>query len=138
MEVNQASAGRRQLEDFRPGHSGRTMLSVPVRMSPDPAIDFAGFAARPQTTRTMVPDTELMQIERRRDAPTSLWAPATLLVLSTVLGILVLMAGVSVRLGRMRGRPPRVEPPPGLLLEHVDRVVARARRRERETVGAGG
>ena len=117
-------------------HAGRTMLSVPVRMSPDPAIDFVGFPARPQTTRTMVPDTELMQVERRRDAPMSLWTPATILVLSTVLGILALMAAVSVRLGRMTRRPPSGEPPRGLLLEHVDRVVARARRSERETVGA--
>ncbi len=116
-------------------HAGRTMLSVPVRMSPDPAIAFAGFPAQAQTTRVMVADTDLMQIERRRDAPMSLWTPATIVVLGTVLGILILMAAVSGRLGRMRGRPPSVEPPPGLLLEHVDRVLARARHRDRETVG---
>ena len=118
-------------------HAGRTMLAAPVRMPPDPAIDFAGFPARPQTTRPMVADATLLQIERRRDAPMFLWTPATILVLSTVLGILVLMGVVFVRLGRMTRRPPSVERPRALLFDRFDRAPSGPPPREREVVGAG-
>jgi len=103
-------------------HSGRTMLSAPVHYAPDPAIDFAGYPARPQVTRTMVPDTKLMQIERRRDAPMWAWKPATILVLSTNLLIALFLASICVRLGRMVGRPPTAEPPEGVLIGGTERV----------------
>jgi hypothetical protein len=118
-------------------HAGRTMLTAPVRMPPDPAIAFAGFPARPRVTRPMVADTELLQIERRRDAPMFLWTPATLLVLSSVLAILVLMAVVSVRLGRMVPRPAGMAPPHERTLAGADRAPARVERRGREPAGAG-
>ena len=118
-------------------HAGRTMLAAPVRMPPDPPIDFAGFPARRATTRAMVADTTLLQIERRRDAPMFLWTPATVLVLSAVLGILILMAVVCVRIGRMTRRPPSVRPPNAVLLERFDRIVAGGGRGRREVVGAG-
>lgn len=55
-----------------------------------------------------------------------------------VLGILVLLAVVTVRLGRMVHRPAAVEPTPeGILVRRADRVIAAVERREREPVGAG-
>lgn len=36
-------------------HAGRTMLSVPVRMSPDRVIDFAGYPAQPRVTARWCP-----------------------------------------------------------------------------------
>ena len=85
----------------------------------------------------MVRDTTLLQIERRRDAPMFLWTPATLLVLSTVLAILVLMGVVCIRLGRMTRQPPSVERPRALLFDRFVRAPTGPPPREREVVGAG-
>ncbi|MCW3041832.1 MAG: hypothetical protein JWM31_3737, partial [Solirubrobacterales bacterium] len=86
-------------------HKGRVMLSAAVRMPADPAVGFAGFPARAQATRAMMKDTKLMQIERRNDGPDWAWMPALLLVLASDLGLLVFLAVISVRVGRMAGRP---------------------------------
>lgn len=69
VAIDEARTDRRWLKTFVRVHAGRKMLSGPVRMSPDPAIDFAGFPARPRATRAMVADTNLLQIERKRNAP---------------------------------------------------------------------
>lgn len=104
-------------------HHGRTMLSVPVRFPADPAIGFAGFPQRAEVTRTMVSDTKLMQLERKDDAPMWAWTPATLFVLGMNLAILAFLGVVCVRLGRMAGRPPTVDPPEGVLVARADRVL---------------
>ena len=93
-------------------HTGRTMLAVPVRMPADSAIDFAGFPARPSATRAMVFDQELLQIERRADAPMALWLPATGLVLAFVLALFGLLGAVCARLGRAARPSPRSRPGP--------------------------
>jgi hypothetical protein len=117
-------------------HAGRTMLAAPVRMSPDPGIGFAGYPARPRVTRAMVADSDLLQIERRRDAPTDLWTPATVVVLSSVLAIVVLMAFVAVRLGRMARPGASIRPPLTLPVERASRRPAEVERGWGEPVGA--
>lgn len=106
-------------------HKGRDILASPIRMGADPAIGFAGFPAQKQGTRPMVFDQDLMQVERKKDAPMALWTPATLLVLSLVLAMLTFMAVVFVRLGRMVRRPPSEAAIPGLI-DRLDRVLTRA------------
>jgi hypothetical protein len=86
-------------------HAGRVMVAAPLRMPADPAVDFAGFAAKPQATRAMVRDTTLLQIERKDDGPGWAWTPAMLLVLACDLALLVFMAVICVRIGRMAGPP---------------------------------
>ena len=84
-------------------HEGRSMLAAPVRMPPDPPVGFPGYRAEPRTTRAMVSDTELLQVERRKDGPRWAWTPAMLLVLGSDLLLVVLMAWICVRLGRAAG-----------------------------------
>ncbi len=110
-------------------HKGRTMLSAAVRMPADAAVDFPGFPAQRRVTRPMLKDTELMQIERKDDGPDWAWMPALLLVLGCDLALLVFLAAISVRVGRMAGRPPTIPTPPGILLAHADRVIGAAERR---------
>jgi len=110
-------------------HKGRTLISTPIRMPADPALDFAGFEALPVATHAMVKDTKLLQIERKDDGATWAWMPALLLVLALDLALLVLMATICVRLGRMRGRAPTVQAPPGFLIESADRVIGAVEKR---------
>lgn len=90
-------------------HKGRTMLAAPVRMPADAAVGFAGYPAEPQVTREMTRDTTLLQLERRDDAPLWAWTPATILVLTMDILLMVLLALISVRIGRMSGREGAVE-----------------------------
>lgn len=85
--------------------TGRTQIAAPVRMPADDAIAFAGFPARAEITRPMVGDRALMQIERKTDVPSWLWSAATLTVLGSILLIVLLLAAVVVRVGRMPKRP---------------------------------
>ncbi|WP_051471378.1 hypothetical protein [Patulibacter minatonensis] len=80
---------------------GRTMLAAPIRMAPDAAIKFKGFAAEANVTRPMVADRSLMQIERKPGVPSWLWTGATLTVLLAILGMAILLAAVIVRVGAM-------------------------------------
>jgi hypothetical protein len=110
-------------------HEGRLMLAAPVRMPRDPAIDFAGFPARPQVARTMVSDQTLLQIERKPDVPSWVWTPAILLVLSLVGALMVGLALACGRLGRAARRTPTLP---------LDRgIVARRLAPEREPALSG-
>lgn len=93
-------------------HKGRAMGSVAIRFPADRAIGFAGYPERPVVTRALMGDTELMQLERRDDAPLWAWTPATVLVLSLNLLIAVLMAVTCVRIGRMSVTPTAAPRPP--------------------------
>lgn len=108
---------------------GRVLLSAAVRMPADPAVKFAGFPAEANVTRPMLKDTKLMQIERRDDGPNWAWMPALLLVLACDFLLLLAMAIISVRVGRMAGRPGTIAPLPGVLLKRADRVIEAAERR---------
>jgi hypothetical protein len=115
--------------------TGRTMLAVPVRMAPDPAISFAGFPARGEVTRPMVADRALMQIERKPGVASWLWTAATLTVLLSILLMVVLMAVVVVRVGRMT--PGRRRGPRGGTAPAEDASRAPAQGRPRMATGAG-
>jgi hypothetical protein len=104
--------------------SGRKMLSVPVHYPADPAIGFAGFPELPVSTRALVPDVQIMQLERKQDAPMWAWKPATILVLSLNLLIAVFLAVVCVRIGRMVGTPATVRVARGTLIEGTDRILS--------------
>ena len=105
-------------------HKGYTMLSVPVRLPRDTAIDFAGIAAPAAgaaVTRTMTEDTKLLQLERKDDGPTWAWTPAFLLVLAGDLSLVAFLGLVCVRVGRMAGSPGRVAAPEGSLATALER-----------------
>ena len=84
-------------------HKGRTTLAVPVRMPADPELDFAGFPARETVTRDFARDTTFFQVERRDDAPRWAWTPASILVLSLNIFLMVLVAVAAVRIGKLGG-----------------------------------
>jgi hypothetical protein len=106
---------------------GRTMLAVPIRMAPDEAISFKGFPARAEVTRPMVADRALMQIERKPGVASWLWTGATLTVLLSILAIIVLLAAVVVRVGRMQ-KGPRRDPRDGARVAADDGAAAPAGR----------
>jgi hypothetical protein len=114
---------------------GRTMLAAPIRMAADPAISFAGFPARAEVTRAMVADRSLMQIERKPGVPSWLWTAATLTVLLSILAMVVLLASVVVRVGRMR-LGPRRDPRDGARVPADDAAPGTATR-PRLATGAG-
>jgi hypothetical protein len=93
---------------------GRARADVPVYLPADPAIPAAGVPALHTVTRALVPDTTLMQRERKRDIPSWLWSTATTLVLA-IIALLVMIIGWGLnRVGaRVAGEPPpRTGPAP--------------------------
>ena len=102
---------------------GRTMLSAAVRMPADPAVGFVGYPAEPSAVRPMVSDTELMQVERKKNGAGWVWTPAAVLVLTLDLSLLVLLAVICVRLGRITALRPAGQPPRGLLIDRVSAVL---------------
>lgn len=91
---------------------GRVQLAAPVRMPADPVLAFAGYPApvAGPADRTMLRDTTLLQIERKKDGPLWAWKPAFLAVIAADLSLLVLMGIICVRLGRLA---PDAEAPGG-------------------------
>ncbi|MGK2937650.1 MAG: hypothetical protein ACSLFR_07575 [Solirubrobacteraceae bacterium] len=74
-----------------------------MRMPADPELDFAGFPARETVTRDFARDTTFFQVERRDDAPRWAWTPASILVLSLNIFLMVLVAVAAVRIGKLGG-----------------------------------
>lgn len=109
--------------------SGRMMLSAPIHYPADPLINFPGYPIETQVTRALGPDAELMQVERRDDAPEWAWRPATILVLSLNLLIVWMTGLVCVRIGRMRGLPATVRAPRGLFAATAESVLRTVSRR---------
>jgi hypothetical protein len=108
---------------------GRALLAAPIRMPRDPAADFAGVRAAPQATRPLGAETRLLQTERKKDGPLWAWTPVMSLVLLADLALFVLMGAICVRIGRLRGRAPTVEPPDGVLLRRAEEIFAAVERR---------
>ncbi len=117
--------------------SGKTMVSTPIRFPADPAISFEGYAEQALVTRALVPDTEIMQLERLPDAPDWAWVPASTLVLSLNLLMALLMAAVCVRIGRMAGQPGTVTAPRGTLLLLAEKLFRLLGVGGRPVAGAG-
>lgn len=106
-------------------HKGRDMMTAAIRFPEDKALGFAGFRADPQFTRAFMPDTTLLQIERKGDVPKWAWTVATIAVLSTNLLMVVLMGMVTFRLGRIRRTGGNVDAPPGLLVSSAVKALGR-------------
>jgi hypothetical protein len=108
-------------------HKGRDMVTAPIHFPADEAINFAGYEIPTSTgtTRAFMPDTSLLQIERKSGIPSWAWTAATAAVLSTNLLMIFLMGLISVRLGRIRRVGGHVDTPRGLLLEGAERALGR-------------
>src|SRR6185503_18695722 len=61
---------------------GRTVAGLPIYMPKDTAIPAPEVPARAQFTRPFVNDHDLLQRERKKDAPGWLWAAAAIIVLA--------------------------------------------------------
>lgn len=108
-------------------HSGRAMLAAPIFMKADPAIGFAGMPVRPEVTRAMVFDQQVLQIERKDDVPAWLWNPAIVLVLGMVLALAYATGRVAAHVGRAGAPVPAGAVAPG----HLGRLTAAALERLR-------
>lgn len=103
--------------------NGRMMLSAPIHYPADPAVNFAGFPEFTSVVRPFGPDAELMQVERRDDAPDWAWRPAVISVLSLNLLIVFMMGLTCVRIGRMNGQPATVRAPRSALSDGFDALL---------------
>ena len=126
-------------------HTGNTLTALPVYLPADPAIPVEGVPAERAVRRaTFGPEQQLLQRERKSDAPGWLWAVAYGVVLAIALGV-PRRAGLGRAPRGHRGPPPsprferrRENPPPperpGPLgwraaeEEHVDEECERDRR----------
>ena len=115
-------------------HSGRSMLAVPVFMKADPAIGFAGMPVRPEVTRAMVFDQQVLQIERKDDVPGWLWNPAIVLVLGMVLALAYATGRAAAHVGRAGEPVPDGAVAPGSL----GRLAAAAAERLHHLTPGGG
>lgn len=109
--------------------NGRVMLSVPIHYPADPAVNFAGFPEFTSVVRPFGPDAELMQVERRDDAPDWAWRPAVITVLSFNLLIIFMIGLTCVRIGRMNGEPATVEAPTSVVGSRVELLLGAVTRR---------
>ncbi|MBJ7471312.1 MAG: hypothetical protein JHD16_08410 [Solirubrobacteraceae bacterium] len=109
--------------------SGRVMLSAPIHYPADPAVNFAGFPEFTSVVRPFGPDAELMQVERREDAPDWAWTPAVVTVLSLNLLIIWLIGLACVRIGRLNGRPATAPAPRGLIERQAESLLRTVTRR---------
>lgn len=85
-------------------HDGRTLWAVPLYLPADPAIAATEVPATSGVTRAAVPESTILQREKKTDTPRWLWTAASLVVLLCSLAI---VAGVSWGVGRYarRGTP---------------------------------
>jgi hypothetical protein len=77
---------------------GRMLTAVPIYMPADAPLNVKEVPAEPKFTRDFVPEIEILQRERKFDAPTWMWGVANLIVLLCSLAILT---GISVAVSRV-------------------------------------
>jgi hypothetical protein len=87
---------------------GRRVMSAPIFLPADSAIPVPEVPVRPQITRTLLPDHQVLQRERNRDAPVWLWTVAGGVVLAIALAFLAALSWGVGRLSRGMADP---EPP---------------------------
>lgn len=107
-------------------HQDRNMMAAAIRFPKDPEIEFAGYALEPTVARPMINDHDLLQTERKDDGPTWAWRPASIIVLSLNLLMVVLLGFISYRIGRIPSQAARVETPSGSLIKLAAQARARA------------
>jgi len=84
---------------------GRTVAGLPIYMPKDTAIPAPEVPARAQFTRPFVNDHDLLQRERKKDAPGWLWAAAAIIVLALYVIFLSALAWGVARVARRDPRP---------------------------------
>ena len=89
-------------------HKGASIEGVPVYLPADPAIPVKGVAAPARFDRAFVPDVQILQRERKKDAPASLYTIASLLVLGIAIFLVSLLGWALARVARAAsgGSPP--------------------------------
>jgi hypothetical protein len=90
-------------------HKGSAIEGVPVYMPSDPAIPVKGVAAATHFDRPFVPDVQILQRERKRDVPASLFTIASLVVLAIAVFLVWLLGWALARVARVASdqAPPR-------------------------------
>ncbi|MEA2468550.1 MAG: hypothetical protein QOJ57_2676, partial [Thermoleophilaceae bacterium] len=92
--------------------NGSALADVPVYLPADPAIPAPGVAATPRFERAFVPDSELMQRERRRDVAGWLWGVGIASVIAMIAVILTILGWALDRVARLAARAGAAESPP--------------------------
>ena len=85
---------------------GRRLMSAPIFLPADAAIPVPDVPARPQVTRALLPDQQVLQRERKQDAPLWLWTAAGGVVLAIALAFLAALSWGVGRLSRGMAAPP--------------------------------
>jgi hypothetical protein len=88
---------------------GRKILTAPVYLPADAAIPVPEVPVRPQITRALLPDHQVLQRERKQDVPIWLWTAAGGIVAAIAACFLV---ALSWGVGRL-SRATESGPPPG-------------------------
>jgi hypothetical protein len=91
--------------------NGRTIMGVPIYMPQDAAIPAKEVPAAATFTRTFVPDSDLLQRERKDDIPRWLWTAACLVVLALALMFMAALAWGVARVARSGPGGAPSEPP---------------------------
>ncbi len=73
-------------------HRGNALTALPIYLPADPAIPVEGIPARGRLERPFGPERELLQRERRTDAPGWLWGVAYSVILAIALAFLASLA----------------------------------------------
>jgi hypothetical protein len=81
-------------------------MSAPIFLPADAAIPVPEVPVRPQVTRELLPDHQVLQRERKDDAPLWLWTAAGGIVLAIALAFLGALSWGVGRLSRGLAAPP--------------------------------
>jgi hypothetical protein len=73
-------------------HKGRSMLGIPLYLPDDPSIPRAGVVRPDRFSASLVPDSRLMQTERKDYVPGWLWTPAALVMILCCMAFLIAMS----------------------------------------------
>lgn len=86
-------------------HRGGVLAAMPVSLPADPAIPAAAVPASRSFERAFVPDSQLLQRERRTDVPGWLWGAAGAVVLGFFVALLTLLGWALGRVGALGEGP---------------------------------
>ena len=105
---------------------GRRVMSAPIFLPADAAIPVPEVPVRPQATRDLVPDHQVLQRERKDDAPLWMWTAAGGIALAIALAFLGALSWGVGRLSRGMAAPPPPVTPAGRRFERAPGTAATA------------